>query len=164
MNFNVLLHPYRFLIASVLSEEDASVKSLKKALPEVPQAALYRGINKLLEAGLIYVKSENKVRGAVEATYALNLSFSNMPIDDLTKSDMQLAAFMTFFTYVNREIKHNLELSRFNSTQIKMNPEKFQLFVEDFKELMGKYHDDEGQNFQLTTFLVAKGDEYGFIA
>ena len=82
MDYNVLLHPYRFLIVSALGEKEASTRELQKSLPNIPQATLYRNIQKLEETKIIRRVSEKKVRGAIEVTYGLNFSMQKMKLDD----------------------------------------------------------------------------------
>lgn len=158
MDYNVLLHPYRFLVVSVLSERNATVKELREELPEVPQAALYRSIKKLLESEIICIASNQKVRGAVESTYKINMNLSRLPIDHLNVDDLRSAAFMTYLSFVHRQIKHRLEKNKYNTRPVRINDNRMDDFVDEFNQLIEKYEEDDGECYQLTTFLVAKGD------
>lgn len=44
------------------------------ALPDVPQASLYRHINRLVEGNVLIIVEERRVHGTTEKVYALNTS------------------------------------------------------------------------------------------
>jgi len=67
----ILLHPVRMRIIQALIGEGGTAQQISQHIPEVPQATLYRHINKLLAAGAIAVREERQVRGAVEKAYCL---------------------------------------------------------------------------------------------
>ncbi len=51
----------------------ATAKQLMEMHADIPQATLYRTLNKLLELKIIEVAEENQKRGAVEKVYQINL-------------------------------------------------------------------------------------------
>ena len=55
-----------------LLHEAGTVKELKRALPNVPNASLYRHIKILAEHSILTVVGENRIRGTVESVYQLN--------------------------------------------------------------------------------------------
>ena len=55
-----------------LLHKTGTVKELKKALPDVPNASLYRHINILSDYSILIVVGENRIRGTVESIYQLN--------------------------------------------------------------------------------------------
>ena len=68
----LILHPVRMkIIQSLLNGKNMTVQQLSQRAKDVPQATLYRHLNKLLEAELIQVVQENQIRGTVEKVYAL---------------------------------------------------------------------------------------------
>ena len=68
----LILHPVRMkIIQSLLNGKNMTVQQLSQRAKDVPQATLYRHLNKLLEADLIQVVQENQIRGTVEKVYAL---------------------------------------------------------------------------------------------
>jgi len=68
---DVLLHPQRLAIVRELAGEQLTTKQLAARLPEIPQATLYRHLGALLDAGIVVVVAERKVRGTPERTFAL---------------------------------------------------------------------------------------------
>ncbi|MEO3875432.1 helix-turn-helix domain-containing protein [Nonomuraea sp. B12E4] len=67
-----VLHPVRIRVAQVLALGPRTGTQLRQALPDVPYSSLYRHLRWLLDAGVIRVAGERKVRGAVEHTYELD--------------------------------------------------------------------------------------------
>ena len=69
---DVLLHPVRLRIVTELFANPATPKELASLLKDIPQASLYRHIKLLDQAGILDVRSERTVNGAVERTYGVN--------------------------------------------------------------------------------------------
>ena len=57
-----------------LLHETGTVKDIKKALPDVPSASLYRHVKILADSSILVVVGENRIRGTVESIYRLNKS------------------------------------------------------------------------------------------
>lgn len=169
MNYSVLLHPYRFLIVSALGEKEASVKELQKKLPNIPQAAIYRSIQKLEEVNIIKRISEKKVRGAVQVTYGLNFSMERMQLENEPAETYLNAAYSVFFSYVHNKLTEHtriaamenskLGFSKFNTMKIYIKKNKLGEFAKATEELVKKYSAEDGDGYQLTTFLVPEAME-----
>lgn len=67
----LVLHPIRLQLLRALVHRPLSIAQLLGELNNVPIATAYRHINKLLDAGLIFVCEERLVRGTVERIFAL---------------------------------------------------------------------------------------------
>lgn len=96
---DVMLHPQRLAIARALSGARLTTKELADRVSDIPQATLYRHLALLLDAGIVTVVSERKVRGTAERTYALG------PQAILTREAFEQATpedhFRYFATYVS---------------------------------------------------------------
>lgn len=69
---DLILHPIRLRIILALARgRPLTAQELGAALLDVPQATLYRHLNRLHKAGVLSVVEERPVRGAVERVYAL---------------------------------------------------------------------------------------------
>jgi hypothetical protein len=88
---DLLLHPVRLrIVQAFLGDRALTTAELRAELPDVPPASLYRQIARLVDAGVLGVVSERRVRGAVERTYILRLGaahigvgeFETMTVDD----------------------------------------------------------------------------------
>ena len=95
----LLLHPVRLrIIGAFLGDRKLTTAGLRAELPDVPPTSLYRHIGHLIDAGVLDVVSERRVRGTVERTYVSRAASSVSP-DDLaswTRDDHRRA----FYGYV----------------------------------------------------------------
>lgn len=55
-----------------LLHETGTVEEIRKALPDIPSASLYRHIKILADSSILMVVGENRIRGTVESVYQLN--------------------------------------------------------------------------------------------
>lgn len=68
---DLLLHPVRLRLVTELAGRPMTPGQLAAAMPDVPQATLYRHINRLLQGGVFEVVAEQVVNGATERTYGV---------------------------------------------------------------------------------------------
>jgi len=61
------------LLVELHFKEQATTKELAKLCSDIPQATLYRYINRLLKDEMIEIVAENEVRGTIEKVYALKV-------------------------------------------------------------------------------------------
>jgi hypothetical protein len=96
---DLLLHPVRLrIIQAFLGDRALTTAGLRDELPDVPPASLYRHIARLVDAGVLSVVSERRVRGAVERTYVLRLAAATInfvELERMTREDHR-QAFMAF--------------------------------------------------------------------
>jgi DNA-binding transcriptional ArsR family regulator len=68
----LLLHPVRLrIIQALLDGHPLTTSQLKARLPEVSPATTYRQVAILVQAGVLDIVSERRIRGAVERSYQL---------------------------------------------------------------------------------------------
>ncbi|MEU6077802.1 helix-turn-helix domain-containing protein [Micromonospora sp. NPDC047074] len=68
---DLALHPVRIRILRAIAGTRRTTRDLAAALPDIPQATLYRHLATLTRAGLVEVAEERRVGGATERIYAL---------------------------------------------------------------------------------------------
>ena len=69
----IAMNPARQRIfQNILLHETGTVKEIRKALPDIPSASLYRHIKILADSSILMVVDENRIRGTVESVYQLN--------------------------------------------------------------------------------------------
>ena len=95
---DLLLHPVRLRVVQALAGRELSAAQLRTRLPDVPQATLYRHLDRLHDGGLLEVVAERPVRGAVERTFRLVASKVSLSGADLagTTADEHRTYFATF--------------------------------------------------------------------
>lgn len=94
----LLLHPVRMrIVQSMLGRSTLTTAELSAQLGDVAPATLYRHISTLIEAGVVRVTDERKVRGAVERTLQLDTSAlsADPDADDATDDDLR-AGFLAY--------------------------------------------------------------------
>lgn len=96
---DLLLHPVRLRIVQVfLGRGELTTSALREHLADVPAATLYRQVTALLDAGILEVVDERKVRGAVERTLVLRTANANLGPDEAAAmtAEEHRHAFVTF--------------------------------------------------------------------
>ena len=96
---DLLLHPVRLrIVQAFLGERALTTGQLKAELPDVPGGSLYRHVARLVDAGVLAVVAERRVRGAVERTYVLRVSSAQVGPAEAGRMtpDDHRQAFMAF--------------------------------------------------------------------
>jgi Helix-turn-helix domain len=80
----LLLHPVRLrIVQAFLGDRALTTSQLSAELADVPAASLYRHVARLVDAGVLQVVAERRVRGAVERTYVMRLATARVRLDEL---------------------------------------------------------------------------------
>jgi hypothetical protein len=96
---DLVLHPVRLrIIQAFLGDRALTTSELRGELPDVPAASLYRHVAKLVDAGVLAVVAERRVRGAMERTYVLRTSAASVRVDELKSmtADEHRQAFLAY--------------------------------------------------------------------
>jgi DNA-binding transcriptional ArsR family regulator len=95
---DLMLHPVRLRVIQVLLGRAMTVQEIAAAMPDVPQATLYRHLNKLSKGGVVSVAAENRVRGAIERVYEVSPEQAVVGPEEigLLDRDDHMRLFMTF--------------------------------------------------------------------
>ncbi len=81
---DLILHPIRLrVIQAFLGDRALTTTELRSELPDVAPATLYRQVARLVDAGVLGIVAERRVRGATERTYVLRVSSANIGLDEL---------------------------------------------------------------------------------
>jgi DNA-binding transcriptional ArsR family regulator len=96
---DLLLHPVRLrIVQAFLGDRALTTSELRSELPDVPPASLYRHVARLVDAGVLAVVSERRVRGALERTYVLRSSAATISRDEVAtmSPEEHRRAFLSF--------------------------------------------------------------------
>ena len=96
---DLLLHPVRLrIVEAFLGDRALTTSALAAELADVPPASLYRHVARLVDAGVLAVVAERRVRGALERTYVLRLTAATVGLDEVEamSADDHRQAFMAF--------------------------------------------------------------------
>jgi len=110
---DLILHPIRLRIIQAVVGRSLTPKEIGSALSDVPQATLYRHVNKLADAGILHVVEERPVRGTVERVYALAEGAADLGGRDLAdvSKDEHMRYFATFVSTLLNDFGRYLETS-----------------------------------------------------
>lgn len=161
----VVAHPVRLRILQAVGGRDQTTAHLQELLPDVSQATLYRHIAVLVDAGVLAVASERRVRGAVERTYTLGDRMAHVDQAELaTLSDEQIrAAFLAFVGEVLRSFESSLSLGEvtrshlgFGTGALYVDEEDLARIQQGFNDLIAPYleADADKQRVMLSTVLL----------
>lgn len=96
---DLLLHPVRLrIVQAFLGDRALTTSALAAELADVPPASLYRHVARLVDAGVLAVVAERRVRGAMERTYVLRVSAALITPDQIAtmSTDDMRQAFVAF--------------------------------------------------------------------
>jgi hypothetical protein len=96
---DLLLHPVRLrIVQAFLGDRALTTGALAAELSDVPAASLYRHVARLVNAGVLQVVAERRVRGALERTYVLRVTAAAIGLDELAtmSADDLRQAFAAF--------------------------------------------------------------------
>jgi Helix-turn-helix domain len=96
---DLLLHPVRLrIVQAFLGDRALTTSELAGELADVPAASLYRHVARLVDAGILAVVAEHRVRGAIERTYVLRVSAATIGPNELAAMSPEdhRHAFMAF--------------------------------------------------------------------
>lgn len=161
----IVMNPVRQRIFQYfLLHETGTVKELRKALPDVPSASLYRHVKILTDHSILMVVGENRIRGTVESIYQLNKSA--MEVQDESGNAVQMsllsicASFARYFSHGNADPKKDMLL--FTNCTLVLTDEEFSGFLSEINEIALKYMKVEASEHSKTrqiTLISAPADE-----
>lgn len=144
--YDVMLNPTRMRIVQIFaSNQTMTANRICEIIYDVPRTTLYRHINILIEADILTVIEENKIRGSVERILALNASKINEQntMDNVPQQAFSflMNTYSKFEKYFNREnfTPGNNKIF-FNNTVMMMDDQEFELFLSELQSLLIKYH------------------------
>lgn len=140
----VIMHPIRQRIIQYLSiNERANTKSIGEELSDIPTPTLYRHIKALLDAEVICVVEEDRVRGAVQKTYAINSEMMNNTDNSRTNALIQNilyslgASFQAYFAKESADMAK--DLLNFTTSTLLLSDEECVEFFQQINGVVTKY-------------------------
>ena len=138
----VVMNPVRQRIFQYfLLHETGTAKELKKALPDVPNASMYRHIKILADHSILMVVGENRIRGTVESVYQLNRNA--LATEDESGNAVQMSllsiceSFARYFASGHADPKKDMLL--LTNCTLLLTDEEFLRFLAEINEIALKY-------------------------
>ena len=138
----IVMNPVRQRIFQYfLLHETGTVKEIRKALPDVPSASLYRHVKILADSSILMVVGENRIRGTVESIYQLNRDALTIKDENGNAVQMSLlsicASFARYFSSGHADPKKDMLL--FTNCTLVLTDEEFSGFLSEINEIALKY-------------------------
>lgn len=169
---NTILHPVRMrIMQSLLGGKELTAQEISKRVSDVPQASLYRHLNRLLEAEVLEVVEENKVRGTMEKVYALSNQLETMTAKEVKEASPQehFGFFFGFLTnllgdyeeYLQRE---NIDLEQdgvsYRQVSVYLSDEELRKLLTEIRAIVAKVIENEPTTERrlrsITTIVIPK--------
>lgn len=152
----IVMNPVRQRIFQyLLLHETGTVKEIRKALPDVPGASLYRHMKLLTESGILTVVGENRIRGTVESIYSLNKSALEIDDDGTAVQTALLglsASFARYFSGGGADPRRDMLLM--TTCTLTLTDEEITGFLTEINQTALKYMDigvkEESRQRQIT--------------
>ncbi|MCE5170283.1 helix-turn-helix domain-containing protein [Paenibacillus profundus] len=173
----LILHPVRMrIVQTLLGNRKLTVHEIAERLPNVPQATLYRNLNKLVAGNILEVVDSRQVRGAVEKIYALGDSKANFTTEEFDGStkEEQMNWFIQFATGLIDQYGRYLEQDQidlakdgltFREADLYMSDEEFEAFKLDILAAYGKVMPNEPAPHRskrtVSFIIIPEGDNTG---
>ena len=147
-----------------LLHETGTVKELRKALPDIPSASLYRHVKILADSSILMVVGENRIRGTVESVYRLNQDA--MTTEDETGNAVQMsllsicASFAKYFSTGHAEPQRDMLL--LTNCTLLLTDQEFSEYLSEINQVTVKYmkeENSEGSKMRRITLISAPVNE-----
>ena len=166
----LILHPVRLRIIQQLSGRQLTTTELRAALPDVSQATLYRHVAALVDADVVAIVEERRVRGAVERTLALGSrtpavgagELRRMEAEDLRRSFVTFVAHLTdgFDRFAESGDAELRDYLGFGSVPLYVSTDDLAAIQQSLGGLLAPYLVDRGEGRRrvtLSTVLLPEG-------
>lgn len=141
------MHPIRLQILWAVVGQDLTPQQIGAILSDVPQATLYRHIQKMVQMGVLEVVRETPIRGTVEKVYRLVEQKANVSREEFANADREdhvryLSTFLTsmiplYRAYVMQESLDKIALDvSYRSGAFSATETQYQLFRERLQKLL----------------------------
>lgn len=161
----IVMNPVRQRIFQYfLLHETGTVKELRKALPDIPSASLYRHVKILADSSILMVVGENRIRGTVESVYRLNQDA--MTTEDETGNAVQMsllsicASFAKYFSTGHAEPQRDMLL--LTNCTLLLTDEEFSEYLSEINQVTVKYmkeESSESSKMRRITLISAPANE-----
>lgn len=138
----VLMNPVRQRIFQyLLVHRTATVKEIKKALPDIPSASLYRHVKILTDSSVLLIAKENRIRGTVECVYRLNKDALELCDKDGRALQLALLGICTEFAkyFARDDADPKRDLYMLINCTLTLTDEEFAGFLGEVNDVALKY-------------------------
>ncbi|MCL2372807.1 MAG: helix-turn-helix domain-containing protein [Defluviitaleaceae bacterium] len=151
---DIILHPARARIIQSLTlgnVQEITTNEICNLLTDMPRTTIYRHINMLIEAKVLQIVSERKIRGSLERTLSLNMQVledvgeaEDVPLQAFQFLMLIYAKFERYFEGKPCKSQASINATMFYNNAIMMlTDDEFDGFLYELQDLFHKYHFEE---------------------
>ena len=169
---DLILHPVRMRLLLSLVGQPHTAQELAEMLPDVPQATLYRHLNRLAEGGVVAVIEERAVRGATEKVYAADAHAGFVSPDEMAQAsrDEHMRFFLAFMATLLDDYSRYLQRKHidlladgvgYRKHVLYLSEEEFAEFVQRLNESLAPFFQNEptpDRTARLFSTIMMPGD------
>jgi DNA-binding transcriptional ArsR family regulator len=144
--YGIMLNPTRMrIVQAFASRNTMTANEVCEAIHDVPRTTLYRHINILIEASILTIVEEKRIRGSVERTLALNMDEIKIPNDPENIPQQAFGFLMGIYSkFAKYFVKDGFVSGNnkvfFNNTVMMMTDGEFDEFLSNLQRLLVRYH------------------------
>jgi DNA-binding transcriptional ArsR family regulator len=171
---DLILHPVRMqILQTLVGGRNLTVHDIAQRLPNVPQATLYRHLNKLVQGSVIEIVAQNPIRGAIEKVYALSNGGLISPQEFADSStEEKMGVFIQFVSgiinsfgdYVNQKgVDFVKDGVAFRQAELYMNDDEFLEFAQGlasvFQKVINNDPREDRKKRKVTTIIIPEAEK-----
>lgn len=144
--YDIMLNSTRMrTVQALASRESMTANEICEVINDVPRTTLYRHINILIEANILIIAAERKIRGSLERTLALNINELSKPQNSENIPKQAFSFLMKIYSKFEKYFCKDSSVPDknkifFNNTVMMMNDDEFDEFLSELQGLFVKYH------------------------
>lgn len=164
----LILHPLRLRILQAMAGRTVTTAELADLFDDVAATTVYRHVNTLLDAGVLTIVSEQRVRGAVERTLALVEDAAQMNAEEAAhiSEEQHRQAFTVFLAHQAAEFdrfiacddKAAMPLFGYGQTILHLSEDDLRHVQDQLRTILQPYLRSRGQHDEhrvsLATLLI----------
>jgi DNA-binding HxlR family transcriptional regulator len=171
---DLILHPVRMRIIQALVGASLTTHQLQELLPDIPQATLYRQLQRLVKAGFLVITDRKQVRGTIEKTYGLSQNNMELTPEELQQmgGEDHMRYFMMFLAHLVNEFglytkQSTVDLRKdgagYREAVFHLSPSEFTEFAYALRSALQPFASNEPsperRRYSLATILIPEPKE-----
>lgn len=162
---DIMLNPVRMrIIQTIAGNKTMTATEIYEKIIDVPRTTIYRHIKILLDNDILSVVSEQKIRGSLERTLAINTGeiVKQNTLENASQSTFSILMkkYIMFQKYFNNENNNTGEDRVFiNSTILMTTDDEFDKFLLELRDLLIKYSFDYSKGRKARDITIISAPE-----
>lgn len=174
---DLLLHPIRMrIVQALVNGRRRTTRQLLEEMKDIPQATMYRQLNKLVASGVILAEEGNKARGTIEKIYFLSPGGEDATPLDTTEqaAGEHMALFQSFLSSLAgdfgaylRQKSYDLKRDGFSMRQVQLflTDEEYMDLLTEMRGVMSRYEGNPAggtrRRRMISTIVIPGAEQAG---